>query len=159
MGRGRLMLLWRLSGRQHVESFDGGYGLLFDGRWNTVGHAVTYCATSPSLCVLEKLVHIEAPALLPDLVMLTYELPDHLACEVIALEDLPFDWRHHEALTQRRGNAWHRSRTTLLLQVPSVIVPLVRSPDQNVLINHAHPDVSAIRHVASAVFTLDARLF
>ncbi|HSU06220.1 MAG TPA: RES family NAD+ phosphorylase, partial [Acetobacteraceae bacterium] len=46
------MLLWRLSGRQHANAFDGGYGLLFNGRWNTVGHAVTYCATSPSLCVL-----------------------------------------------------------------------------------------------------------
>ena len=53
------MLLWRLSGVQHAEAFDGGYGLLFEGRWNTIGHAVAYCATSPSLCVLEKLVHVE----------------------------------------------------------------------------------------------------
>jgi hypothetical protein len=51
------MLLWRLSGAQHAK--DGGYGLLFDGRQKTVGHAVTYGSTSPSLCVLEKLVHIE----------------------------------------------------------------------------------------------------
>src|SRR5258708_39409735 len=63
------MLLWRLSGLQHAEAFDGGYGLLYDGRWNTVGHAVTYCATSPSLCVLEKLVHVQDPALLPELVL------------------------------------------------------------------------------------------
>jgi RES domain-containing protein len=63
MGRGGLMLLWRLSIRRYANIFDGGYGLLFDGRWNTVGHAVTYCATSPSLCVLENLVHIEDPAL------------------------------------------------------------------------------------------------
>jgi RES domain-containing protein len=83
------MRLWRLSGRQHAESFDGGYGLLYDGRWNTTGHAVTYCATSPSLCVLEKLVHIEDPALLPDLVMLTYDVPDYLACEIVAFEELP----------------------------------------------------------------------
>jgi RES domain-containing protein len=158
MGRGGLMLLWRLSGRQHADSFDGGYGLLFDGRWNTIGHAVTYCATSPSLCVLEKLVHIEDPLLLPDLVMLTYDVPDRLACEVIALDDLPADWRHQEVLTQRRGDAWHRTRATPLLQMPSVIVPLVGSPDQNVVVNHAHPDVSAIRRVASVSFALDARM-
>ena len=42
------MILWRLSGEQYARSFDGGYGLLYDGRWNTAGRAVTYCATSPS---------------------------------------------------------------------------------------------------------------
>ncbi len=63
------MLLWRLSGVQYASAFDGGYGLLFEGRWNTAGHAVTYCASSPSLCVLEKLVHIEDPDLLPALIM------------------------------------------------------------------------------------------
>jgi len=99
------MLLWRLSGRQHAAVFDGGYGLLFDGRWNTAGHAVTYCATSPSLCLLEKLVHIEDPALLPDLIMVTYDVPDSLAIEIIALADLPSDWRRQEALTQQRGDA------------------------------------------------------
>ena len=117
------MLLWRLSGRQHAAVFDGGYGLLFDGRWNTAGHAVTYCATSPSLCLLEKLVHIEDPALLPDLIMVTYDVPDSLAIEIIALADLPSDWRHQEALTQQRGDAWHRARSTPLLQVPSAIMP------------------------------------
>jgi RES domain-containing protein len=152
------MWLWRLSGRQHADAFDGGYGLLFDGRWNTIGHAVTYCATSPSLCVLEKLVHIEDPGLLPDLVMLTYDVPDDLAREIVTLDDLPTDWPQQETLTQQRGDTWHRSRATPLLQVPSAVVPLVGSPDQNVLINHAHPDVAAIRRVASASFALDARL-
>ena len=72
------MILWRLSGREHAARFDGGYGLLYDGRWNSVGHAVTYCATSPALCVLENLVHIQDPDLLPDLVMVRYRVPDEL---------------------------------------------------------------------------------
>jgi RES domain-containing protein len=38
------MRLWRLSGIQHAGALGGGYGLFFDGRWNTIGHAVTYCA-------------------------------------------------------------------------------------------------------------------
>jgi hypothetical protein len=50
------MLLWWLSGLRHANAFDGGYGLLFDGDWDTVWHAVTHCATSTSL---EKLVHVE----------------------------------------------------------------------------------------------------
>jgi RES domain-containing protein len=152
------MLLWRLSGREYADVFDGGYGLLFDGRWNTIGHAVTYCSTSPSLCVLEKLVHIEDPALLPDLVMVTYDVPDALDRDIVALDNLPPDWRQQEGLTQRRGDDWHRARATPLLHVPSAIVPLIGSPDQNVLINHTHADAAAIRPVASVPFTLDARL-
>jgi RES domain-containing protein len=153
------MILWRLSGISHARAFDGGYGLLFDGRWNTVGHAVTYAATSPSLCVLEKLVHIEDPVLMPDLVMVRYEVPDDLAVKCIALRDLPVDWRQQESLTQRLGDAWHGAIETPLLKVPSAIVPIADSPDMNVVINHLHPDSARIRLVAAEHLTLDVRLF
>jgi RES domain-containing protein len=153
------MLLWRLSGRTHAEAFDGGYGLLFDGRWNTVGHAVTYCATSPALCVLEKLVHVEDPALLPELVMVTYEAPDHLAIEAVEIADLPDDWRRQEGLTQQRGDDWHKSRISPLLKVPSAIVPIAGSPDVNLLINHNHPAAAEITVLGLEPFVFDPRLF
>lgn len=152
------MILWRLSGRQHAEAFDGGYGLRFDGRWNTAGHAVTYCATSPSLCVLEKLVHVEDPVLLPDLVMVTYEAPDSLEVETIGVESLPFDSRLREGWTQRRGNEWHGTRVAPLLRVPSVIVPIAGCPDVNIVINHDHPAASEIRLRRMERFVLDPRL-
>ena len=153
------MLLWRLSGKPHARSFDGGYGLLFDGRWNTIGHAVTYCATSPSLCVLEKLVHVEDPALLPELVMVTYDVPDTIEIQDVRIADLQTDWRRHEAWTQETGDNWHDGRVTPLLRVPSAIVSLVRSPDLNVLINHTHPAALDIRLVGEEPFALDPRLF
>jgi RES domain-containing protein len=153
------MILWRLSSQPHAQAFDGGYGLLFDGRWNTVGHAVTYCATSPSLCVLEKLVHVEDPALLPDLVMMQYDVPDELGMDAVALAELPADWRRQEALTQQRGDDWHRSLNAPLLGVPSAIVPIDGSPDVNVLINHRHPAAGRITIAAADSFSLDPRLF
>lgn len=153
------MLLWRLSGRQHARALDGGYGLHFDGRWNTVGHAVTYCATSPALCVLEKLVHVEDPALLPELVMVTYEIPDSMEIVDLLLESLPADWRRHEAWSQERGDAWYEGRATLLLRVPSAIMPIAGSPDLNVLINHSHLAAGDVRIVAEEAFSLDPRLF
>ncbi len=153
------MVLWRLSGRRHAAAFDGGYGLLFDGRWNTVGHAVTYCATSPSLCVLEKLVHIEDPMLLPELVMVSYQAPDALGMETIALKDLATDWRRREGWTQQTGDRWYASHTTALLLVPSAIVPLAGSPDVNVVINHMHPASAAITVRALEPFVFDPRLF
>ncbi|WFU14753.1 RES domain-containing protein [Bradyrhizobium sp. CB3481] len=96
MWRRRLMLLWRLSGVQHAKTFDGGYGLHFDGRWNTVGRPITYCSTSPALCVLEKLIHIEDPALMPALVMVRYDAPNDLGFETLGVSDLPGDWRCQE---------------------------------------------------------------
>ena len=152
------MRLWRLSGVRHADAFDGGYGLLFDGRWNSVCHAVTYCATSPALCVLEKLVHIEDPALLPRLVMIAYVAPDDLAVESLAIADLPPDWRRLEAWSQRRGDEWHDARAAPLLRVPSAIVPVPGSPDLNVEINHQHPAARDIQVVDRMPFELDLRL-
>jgi RES domain-containing protein len=153
------MILWRLSGAQHARRFDGGYGLLFDGRWNTVGHAVTYCSTSPSLCVLEKLVHVEDPDLLPPLVMVRYDVPDSLGVETVAVAELPGAWRLRESLTQQLGDAWHVGLGAPLLRVPSAIVPLDGSPDMNVVINHRHPDCAEISIARTESFVLDTRLF
>lgn len=153
------MILWRLSGEQHARTFDGGYGLLYDGRWNTAGHAITYCATSPALCVLEKLVHIEDPDLLPPFVMVRYDVPDDLGIEALSVGDLPQSWRLQESWTQQRGDQWHSALDAPLLRVPSAIVPLDGSPDMNMLINHRHPSVERIAIVAAEPFVLDVRLF
>ena len=104
---------------------------MFDGRWNMLGHAVTYCATSPSLYLcLRSWSTSKIQRLLPDLIMVTYDAPDSLAIEIIALGRSPVrDWRHQEALTQQRGDAWHRcTLTPPLLQVPSAIMPLAECP-------------------------------
>jgi RES domain-containing protein len=152
------MLLWRLSGKAHAEAFDGGYGLSFEGRWNNVGHPVTYCATSPSLCVLEKLVHIEAPELVPDLIMVTYEVPEVLGLETIGFDRLPENWRYRDSWSQEVGSEWLRTAKKPLLGVPSAIVPLADSPDWNVLINHRHPASTSITIRALTPFVLDLRL-
>ena len=153
------MILWRLSGERHARAFDGGYGLLYDGRWNTAGHAVTYCATSPSLCVLEKLVHVQDPDLLPALMMVRYDVPDSLGMDAVFVADLPDSWRRQESRTQQRGDEWHAGLGTPLLRVPSAIVPLDGSPDMNVLINQRHPAAAKVTIMAAEPFAMDARLF
>lgn len=153
------MRLWRLSGARHARDFDGGYGLLYNGRWNTRGRPVTYCSTVPSLCALEKRVHVADPELLPDQVMVEYEAPDDLATAQIMLADLPADWGKRETHTQRIGDEWLGSGTAALLVVPSAIVPIGRAPDRNILINHRRADAARIRIVNAMPFTLDPRMF
>jgi hypothetical protein len=62
---------------QTVAAALDGYDLHFDGRWNIVERAVTYCATSPALGVPESF-HVEDPKVLLELVIVTYELPEAL---------------------------------------------------------------------------------
>lgn len=152
------MRLWRLSNLQYAETLDGGYGLRFDGRWNTVGRPVTYAATSPSLCVLEKLVHIEDPDLLPTLAMVVYDLSDDVPVSRLTLTDLTQDWRRREAETQRIGDAWLASDKGALLFVPSAIVPIADSPDLNAIVNHRHPASATIKIERVEIFDLDVRL-
>jgi RES domain-containing protein len=104
-------------------------------------------------------VHIEDPRLLPELIMVTYDIPDTLGVETVDLNDLPSDWRRQEVWTQQRGDAWHQERSTPLLRVPSAIVPIVRSPDLNIVVNHSHPAASEMKIIAAEPFVLDPRLF
>jgi RES domain-containing protein len=152
------MRLWRLSSLQFAEAFDGGYGLRFDGRWNTIGRPVTYAATSPSLCVLEKLVHVEDPELLPALAMVTYEVPNDMPVARRTVRELPVDWRQRETETQRIGDRWLAAAEAAILIVPSAIVPIHDSPDQNAVVNHRHPAAAGITIERVENFELDVRL-
>jgi RES domain-containing protein len=153
------MILWRSCNASLSRLFDGTGGVLFAGRWHSRGQPITYSATAPSLTLLERLVHVEDPDLLPPLAIVAYEMPDELAVEEVPLDTLPADWRENMVVTRQIGDAWIASAHTALLRVPSVILPLPDIPDRNIVINHRHPDIAriGIRHVHQP-FTLDARL-
>ena len=153
------MRLWRLSAAAYADRFDGGYGLEYAGRWNEPGRLVTYCATGPALCVLEKLVHVEEAGLLPDDTMLIrYDVPEDLPVEDSLIADLPDDWRGDQRVTRSIGNAWLDRVSACLLRVPSVIVPIPDADDRNVLINHRHRDVARITISGVGKFAFDPRL-
>jgi RES domain-containing protein len=153
------MRLWRLSSVRRARDFDGGFGLANAGRWNTRGRAVTYCSTVPSLASLEKRVHVTDPALLPPQALVEYELPDDISIRRIEITDLPSDWTVRETHTQAIGDGWLDAGAEVLLCVPSVIMPVPRAPDRNVLINHRAAGVGLIEIAAVTPFTLDPRLF
>lgn len=153
------MILWRSCNASISGFFDGTGGLLAGGRWHSRGQAVTYSASAPSLTLLERLVHVEDPALLPPLAVVAYQAPDGIETEDIDLSSLPTDWRDDVVLTRTRGDEWIRSKRTPLLRVPSAILPLPDVPDRNIIINHAHADVRGIRILRThQPFAFDARL-
>lgn len=153
------MRLWRLSHARHARSFDGGFGLVSDGRWNSIGRPVTYCSTVPSLCALEKRVHYRSADLLPQQHMVEYLVPGDLAIAEIGLSDLPQNWHSRDGHTRRLGDAWLDGWGGVVLLVPSVIVRLSAAGDRNALINHRHPDCGRIEIADVTPFDLDPRLF
>lgn len=154
------MQFWRLSASTYAERFDGGYGLGRDGRWNGRGRPVTYCATGPALCVLEKLVHISDASQLPDdMMFVRYEAPDDLKIDEVPLDSLPAGWDTLGSLTRRLGNDWLDGVSACLLRVPSVIVPIADARDRNVLVNHRHEDARRITISRMETFRYDPRLF
>ena len=154
------MWVWRLSGAEYAERFDGSFGLLHDGRWNDRGRPITYCSTGPALCVLEKLVHIEDASLIPDdTVLVRYEVPDDLQVEDSPLEALPEAWRMDVRLTRSIGNAWLDGGSACLLRVPSAVVPVRDANDRNLIVNHRHPEAARITVARIEKFDYDPRLF
>jgi RES domain-containing protein len=153
------MRLWRLSSLRRARDFDGGYGLANNGRWNTRGRPVTYCSTVPSLAALEKRVHVADPGLLPPQALVEYDVPDDIPTRTISIGSLPGDWTTRETHSQALGDDWLDRASEAVLIVPSVIMPIARAMDRNVLINHRHDGTARIAISAVVPFTPDPRLF
>jgi RES domain-containing protein len=153
------MRLWRLSSVRHARDFTGGYGLFNNGRWNTAGRPVTYCATVPSLAALEKRVHVTDAADLPPQAMVTYDVPDDMAVRTIEIGALPRDWANRATHTQQVGDEWLDAGAEAILMMPSAIMPIADAADRNALINHRRPDAARIMIASVVAFTLDPRLF
>jgi len=153
------MRLWRLSSVRHARNFTGGYGISNNGRWNTVGRPVTYCATVPSLAALEKRVHVTDAADFPPQAMVAYEVPDDIAIRTIEISALPRDWATRETHTQLLGDEWLDAGEEAILVMPSVVMPIAEAVERNALINHRRADATRITIAHVLPFTLDARLF
>ncbi len=140
-----------------MAPLDGEGSRLFGGRWNHPGVRVASTSTTLSLAVLEYIVHVD-PHLLPlDLVSVKVIVPERILPKRVDMSSLPSNWRPYpapEALTDI-GDAWQRSGESLLLSVPSAVIP----EETNVLVNPGHPDFARLRVDAPTPFAFDERLF
>jgi RES domain-containing protein len=150
------VLTWRITRSLHT-ALDGEGARRFGGRWNSPGVAVVFTSTHLSLAALEYLVHIDIDEVPDDLVALGVEIPDDAGEHRLTPSDLPATWQDmlYSAECRAIGDPWAQDRQSLLLRVPSVIIP----EEDNLLINPAHPDAEAVRVVSERSFSYDPRLF
>jgi len=139
--------VWRIAADTKDYSADdltGKGAEITGGRWNQKGTAMLYTATSRALACLETFVHLNSGGLPLNRYLVAIEIEDDIwnAARVETTATLPVGWDAEPAsLTSvDLGTAWAKASTSLLLLVPSVIVP----DEPNVLVNTRHPDAAKI---------------
>lgn len=148
---------WRLVPARHAKTaFDGEGARLYGGRWNSVGVPMVYSSEHQSLTVLELRVHIDTTSMTSPYKWLAFDF-DEALMQTFPVPRLPKDWRHEPppSSLQRLGDAWAAAGPSVILAVPSAIVP----DETNLLINPKHPDISKIHFRPPTDFTFDRRLF
>ena len=108
-------------------------------RWNRRGQNVIYTGASRSLSTLELVVHRGSVRPSIPYKVLVISLPeDEGFIQQIQIQDLPVNWRKMRAYSelQRIGSEWFDKMETLVLQVPSAVIP----KECNFIINTEHPD-------------------
>lgn len=154
-GRGRITA-WRIiAARLKQKAFTGEGARLNGGRWNSQGVAVVYTAGNLALASLEMVVNLASPALLQEFVRIPIRFDAQLV-EVLPDQKLPRDWNSRPAAPSTRalGDRWVKERRSVVLRVPSVVVP----EEYNYLLNPAHPDFSRIEIDRTEVYHFDPRL-
>ena len=145
------MRLWRIS---NYAELSGTGGLYTSARWHSKGRPVVYCADHPAGALLEILVHVTLENLPDRYQLLTIEADNGISPEAIDIAGLKEGWSGDTASTRALGDGWLARADSLLLRVPSAIVP----DAFNVLINPRHVEASGMRIVRSEKVPLDQRL-
>ncbi len=153
--------LWRLVKAKHAASaFDGEGARRFGGRWNERGTAVVYLGGTLSLAALETFVHLtvsDARLAFAAIEAMVPDGPDGVRVAQLTPQGLPGNWRAQPPPSETKaiGSKWVLAGETLLLRVPSVVVPR----ESNYLLNPAHPDFSRVTIHSPEPFGFDERMW
>ena len=146
---------WRIVKSAHARTaFDGEGARLYGGRWNSPGTAVVYTAQGESLAALELVVHMQATHILMSYCSIPADF-DNSVVRVVDPAALPADWRDFPAprALQQIGDQWAVEQRSVVLQVPSAIVPA----ELNYILNPRHPDFTQITIGSPSQFPFDPR--
>ena len=151
-----MITAWRLVKSRHAAAaFDGEGARLYGGRWNSPGTRVAYASDSIALAALEVLAHLQSTAVLQAYSLVSLSFPDE-SVELLPTTSLPGRWRRFPSSPENQaiGDQWVAQGRSLILRVPSAIIPSAA----NYLINPAHPEFSRVVIARPERFVFDPRL-
>lgn len=144
----------------HISNYanlNGIGGLQTAGRWHNRGFPIVYLAESPALAMLEILVHFELSLdEVPDgYQLLEVEYAQRKGVSRLKQTVLEDGWQEDLEHTRSIGDEWLAVGTSVLLKVPSAIIP----NSYNYLFNPRYPEAKSaiIKSVTSHPY--DLRLF
>ncbi len=127
-------------------------------RWNKDEEYVIYTGSSVSLAALEMVAHRNAIRITDKYKLLAIEItaiPKDITR--LQIKDLPQNWRSIQGYPglQQIGSDWYQLNKSLLLEVPSVLIP----SEKNILINTRHPGFQEkVNLIKTENFSWDQRL-
>ena len=152
-----IITAWRITQAVHTGSAFTGVGAWLEGgRWNRKGIHMIYTAGSIALAALEIVVHLPETAILYNqYVRIPVQFDSGQVIE-LPMSDLPENWNDHppSESAQEIGTSWVVAKNSLVLKVPSSVIP----EEYNFLINPLHHDASQLKIGKAEPFTFDPRI-
>jgi RES domain-containing protein len=137
------MIVYRTCNKKFIHLLDGKGGLIVEGRWHSQGHEIIYTSASMSLCLLE-VFKIQPLDLLPlNTCGAKLFVPDD-SIEIFDSKILFSGWNHpaqYPTVIQQFGDKWLTEKRSLILKVPSAVVPC----EYNFIINPLHPQINEVK--------------
>jgi RES domain-containing protein len=150
-----MITLYRFTAEKYKFDLSGEGSRLFGGRWNNKGNAVAYTSTTISLSLLELLIHSVSYEEIVTKYLMIIEISAQIEIPEIKTSKLKADWISDIGNTRWIGDEFLKAGSSLLLKVPSAIIP----DEKNILINPNHKDFNKIKIKTSNKFEFDGRLF
>jgi RES domain-containing protein len=148
------MLLYRITRSLYANDLSGTGARLYGGRWNNIGRAMVYTASSRSLATLEALVHLPTAIIPDDFCLITIDAPEDVFEPDTGI--FPPNWNAYPEpeILKRTGDFFLKQNQHLLMKVPSAIV----REEFNYLISPTHPKITRVKILKVQPFTFDERL-
>lgn len=142
------MRLYRIAREPWALDLSGEGARQFGGRWTPLGMAAVYTSEHPALAAWEVFAHIGSGSL--DRAPLSHQLVAIEIPDGASVTRVP----HVPHVPEQIGRDWLQSGRTLMLSVPSVVIPEAR----NLILNPTHPEMGAVRALDLGVFLFDPRV-
>ena len=151
------MIVYRIAAKSRINDLNGRGAEIAGGRWNHKGLPVLYTASTSSLAILEKLVHVELDLFPTSLYFAVIEIKGKFTQKILTAEDLPEKWNQfpNPDVLKEIGRQWLEENKFLVLSVPSA----VNTHEVNHLINPRHIEMPKVKIVDTYPFEIDKRLF
>ncbi|MEO6329285.1 MAG: RES family NAD+ phosphorylase [Ginsengibacter sp.] len=147
------MIVFRISNELYKNDISGNGSAVNGSRWNSKGKRMVYTGEYISLVILESLVHLKHADIPDNQYLLQIEIPQADFSE-IRQSKIKDDWQEELNYTQWIGDQFILAGKSLVLKVPSAVVP----QEHNFLLNPLHTDFKKIKIVSSELLNLDKRL-